>query len=124
MNALGDVHMTRISSLALGAALAFSTFALAHAQTAVTGAWKVSVGQNDAPCTLTLAADANSGATGTASPSADCGNGLSSIEHWKTVGTSLQLLSPNGELVAWLKPNGDAYTGTRVADGRKVALDR
>ena len=116
--------MTRISSLALGAVLALSTVALAHAQSAVTGTWKVTVGQYDAPCTLTLAADANGGTAGTASPSADCGNGLSAIEHWKTVGSSLQLLSPNGELVAWLKPNGDTFTGTRVADGRKVALDR
>lgn len=110
--------MTKISSLTLGAVLALSTVALAHADPAVTGTWKVSVGVNDAPCTLTLA-DA-----GDATPSADCGNGLSSIGHWKSVGSSIQLFAPGGELIAWVKPKGDAYTGTRTSDGRRVELDR
>lgn len=110
--------MTKISSLLLGAGLALSTIALAHADPAVTGSWKMSVGVNDAPCTLTLA-DA-----GTVSAASDCDTGFSTINHWKTVGSSLQLYSPSGELVAWLKPKGDSYAGTRIADGRKLALDR
>jgi len=110
--------MTKISSLALGAALALSTVAFAHADPAVTGTWKFTVGVNDAPCTLTLAE------AGNATPSADCGSGLSSIGYWKSVGPSLQLYAPGGELVAWLKPKGEAYAGTRTSDGRRVELDR
>lgn len=110
--------MTKVNSLTLGAALALSTVALAHADPAVTGNWKMSVGVNDAPCTLTLA-DA-----GAVNANSDCDTGLATISHWKTVGASLQLYSPSGELVAWLKPKGDSFTGTRIADGRKIALDR
>ncbi|HEY5048296.1 MAG TPA: AprI/Inh family metalloprotease inhibitor [Rhizomicrobium sp.] len=110
--------MSRISSLVLGTALALSTIALAHADPAVSGTWKLSVGANDAPCTLTLA-DA-----GAASPSPDCTGDISTIGSWKTVGPSLQLYSPGGELVAWLNPKGDTFAGTRTSDGRKVALDR
>jgi|HubBroStandDraft_6_1064221.scaffolds.fasta_scaffold90894_3 hypothetical protein len=110
--------MTKISSLALGAALALSTVAFAHADPAVTGTWKLTVGVNDAPCTLTLAE------AGIATPSADCGSGLASIGYWKSVGPSLQLYAPGGELVAWLKPKGEAYAGTRTSDGRRVELDR
>lgn len=109
--------MTKLNSLALGAMLALSTVALAHADPAVTGAWKVSVGLNDAPCTLNLA-DAGAAST------SDCDAGVASINHWKAVGSSLQLYSPNGELVAWLKPKGDTYTGSRISDGRKIELDR
>lgn len=110
--------MTKLSSLALGAALALSTVALAHADPAVTGTWKLSVGVNDAPCTLTLAD------SGSASPSSDCDRSLSSIGYWKTVGPSLELYAPGGELVAWLKPKGDSFAGSRTSDGRRVALDR
>ena len=49
--------MTKISALAIGAALAFSTVALAHADPILSGAWKLSIGENDVPCTLMLAAD-------------------------------------------------------------------
>ncbi len=110
--------MMRIRSFALGAVLALSTVVLAHADPAVTGTWKLSVGANDAPCSLTLAN------AGDASTSADCSSGLTSIGHWKSVGSSLQLYSSGGELVAWLKPKGDTFTGTRIADGRKLVLDR
>ena len=47
--------MTKISSLAIGALLALSTVALARAEEPVTGVWKLSIGVNDDPCTLTLA---------------------------------------------------------------------
>jgi hypothetical protein len=110
--------MMKINSLVLGAALALSTVAIAHAAPAVAGTWKLSVGAYDAPCTLTLA-DA-----GSATPSADCGAQLSSIGYWKTVGPSLELYAPGGELVAYLKPKGDAYAGQRTSDGRRVELDR
>ena len=110
--------MTKISSLLLGAAFALSTIAVAHAGPAVAGTWKLSVGSNDAPCTLTLA---DSGAASTAP---DCDGGLSTIGYWRSVGPSLQLYSPDGGLVAWLKPNGASFTGNRVADGRKLVLDR
>jgi hypothetical protein len=118
LNAYGDIHMMKLSSLTLGAALALSTVALAHAGPAVTGTWKLSVGANDAPCTLTLAD------TGVASPSSDCDRGVSSIGYWKSVGPTLQLYAPGDELVAWLKPKGDSFSGTRTSDGRSIALDR
>jgi hypothetical protein len=112
--------MTKLSSLLLGAAVAFATIGLAQADAQVTGTWKLSTGVADAPCTVTLTADANSATAGTAVSAGDC-NGTN-VTQWKTVGPSLQLLAGNGELVAWLKPQGDTYQGTRVSDGRKVAL--
>jgi hypothetical protein len=112
--------MTKLSSLLLGAAVAFATIGMAQADAQVTGTWKLSTGVADAPCTVTLAADANSPTAGTAVSTGDC-NGTN-VGRWSAVGSSLQLMSGNGELVAWLKPKGDAYEGSRVSDGRKVAL--
>lgn len=112
--------MTKLSSLLLGAAVAFATIGLAQADAQVAGTWKLSTGAADAPCTVTLAADANLVNAGTATSAGDC-NGTE-VAHWKTVGPSLQLLSGNGELVAWLKPQGDTYQGARTSDGRKIAL--
>jgi len=112
--------MTKLSSLLLGAAVAFATIGLAQADAQVAGTWKLSTGAADAPCTVTFLTDANVATAGTATSAGDC-NGTD-VAHWKTVGPSLQLISGNGELVAWLKPQGDAYAGTRTSDGRKVAL--
>jgi hypothetical protein len=112
--------MNKLSSLALGAALAFTTIGLAHADSAVTGSWKLSTGAVDAPCTVTLAADPDNATQGTITSTGDC-NGTT-VAHWRASGSSLQLLSNNGTLVAWLKPKGDVYEGTRLSDGRKVAL--
>src|SRR5665213_135779 len=120
MNIYGDIHMTKLNSLILGSALAFGLIGLAQADSTVTGAWKLSAGVNDAPCVVTLNADATT--AGSATSTGDC-NGTN-VGRWKTVGPSLQLLSGNGELVAWLKPKGDTYQGTRVSDGRVVALAR
>ncbi|MGD0191090.1 MAG: AprI/Inh family metalloprotease inhibitor [Rhizomicrobium sp.] len=110
--------MTKLSSLLIGATLALSTVALAHAAPAVTGSWKLSVGVNDAPCLLTLT-DA-----GGVSSSSDCDQNLAGVTHWKAIGPSLQLYSPNGELLAMLNARGDSFYGTRTADGRRVELDR
>jgi hypothetical protein len=112
--------MNKLSAIALGAGLALASISLAHADSAVTGAWKLSVGTQDDPCTVTLNADQDS--AGSATSNGDC-NGVY-VGHWKTVGSSLQLLSANGTLVAWLKPEGGAYEGKRVSDGRAVALNR
>jgi len=112
--------MTKLSSLLLGAAVAFTTIGLAHADSQIAGTWKLSTGAADAPCTITFVTDADLTTAGTATTAGDC-NGTN-VGHWKAVGSSLQLLSGNGEMVAWLKPQGDTYTGTRVSDGRKVAL--
>jgi hypothetical protein len=122
LNAYGDIHMTKYRSLVLGAAVAFATIGLAHADpAAVTGSWKLSTGIADAPCTVTLTAD-EAGNAGTAASAGDC-NGTD-VTHWRSVGSSLQLLSNNDSLVAWLKPEGDAYKGKRIEDGRTVALNR
>jgi hypothetical protein len=107
--------MNKLSILALAAGLTLAATA-SMADTTVTGAWKLSVGVNDAPCVLTLAADSSASSTG------DC-NGTN-VGRWKTSGASLQLLSGNGELVAWLNPKGDDYVGSRTSDGRKVELSR
>jgi Protease inhibitor Inh len=115
--------MTNLRSLALAAGLSFASVALAHADGAVTGTWKLTVGSYDAPCTLNIVAD-STGTAGTATPSSDCGSSLADITHWKLAGRGLQLLSPGGEIVAWLNPKADAYVGDRVSDGRKLALNR
>lgn len=114
--------MTKTRSLILGAAVAFATIGLAHADPAsVTGTWKLSTGVADDPCTVTLTAD-EAGNAGAAASAGDC-NGTN-VTHWRSVGSSLQLLSNNNELVAWLKPDGDAFKGKRIEDGRAVALNR
>jgi hypothetical protein len=114
--------MSRLSAIALGAGVALASIGLAHADPAVTGAWKLSVGVNDDPCVVTLAADTGSDSGGSATATGDC-NGVA-FEHWKLSGTGLQLQQSNGTLVAWLKPKDGAYEGQRVSDGKLVALNR
>jgi hypothetical protein len=114
--------MTKIRALSVMAGLLLAGISIAHADASLTGTWKMTVG-NGAPCSLSLAADATQ-TGGTVAQGPECPNGLSAIGEWKTSGTSLQLLSPSGNLVALLKPKGDAYEGKRVEDGRKVALSR
>ncbi|HEX3430073.1 MAG TPA: AprI/Inh family metalloprotease inhibitor [Rhizomicrobium sp.] len=116
--------MTKISALAVGAVLALSTVALARAEEPVTGAWKLSIGVNDDPCTLNLAADPASPASGAVVPSADCAGGLNSIGRWKTTSSGLQLFSASGDMIAWLKQKNGSYQGSRLSDGQKLALDR
>ena len=65
--------MTRLNSLILGSALAVGLIGLAHADGAVTGAWKLSVGANDAPCVVTFTADTDT--AGTATTAGDCSKG-------------------------------------------------
>ena len=113
--------MTKVSSLLLGSTLALGLIGLAHADsTTPTGAWKLSTGVNDAPCVITLTTDTDN--AGPVASTGDCNGTI--VGHWKTVGPTLQLSSPTGELVAWLKPKGDAYEGKRISDGRAVALAR
>ncbi len=113
--------MTKINSLFLGTVVAVGLIGLAHADSSLpTGAWKLSTGVADAPCVITLATNTEN--AGPVTSTGDC-NGTD-VGHWKTVGSTLQLSSPTGELVAWLKPSGDTYVGKRVSDGRVVALAR
>lgn len=116
--------MTRISAFAIGALVALSTVAFASAEETVTGVWKLSVGVNDAPCTLTFAFDPAVDTAGTATPSSDCASGLNTIGRWKETATGLQLYSPSGDMVALLKEKDGGYQGSRLSDGRKLALDR
>lgn len=112
--------MNKLSSLALGAVVAFATIGLAHAaDSAAVGTWKLSTGVADAPCMVTLAADPAVSDAGTITSTGDC-NGTT-VGRWHQA-NGLQLLSNNGTLVAWLRPKGDVYEGTRLSDGRKVAL--
>ncbi|HEY7979487.1 MAG TPA: AprI/Inh family metalloprotease inhibitor [Rhizomicrobium sp.] len=112
--------MNKFHSIALGSVVALGLIGAAHAAdtAAVTGAWKLTVGAADAACTLTLAD------SGDVTNAGDCTNGGAAVGHWKAVGSRLQLLSNNNELVAYLQPKGDNYEGKRVADGRTVALAR
>ena len=110
--------MSKLHSIALGGVVALGLIGMAHAADAVTGAWKLTVGTTDSPCTLTLADG------GAVTNSGDCTNGGDAVGHWKTVGPTLQLLSNSEELVAYLKPKGDTYEGKRVADNRPVTLAR
>jgi hypothetical protein len=113
--------MSTLSSVALGAAVALGSIALAHAEP-VTGNWKLSVGANDDPCVVTLAAEAGSDTAGTATATGDC-NGVA-FEHWKSLGDKLQLQQSNGTLVAWLHAKGNSFEGKRTSDGKTVALNR
>jgi hypothetical protein len=113
--------MTKLNSLFLGTIVAVGLIGLAHADsTQPTGAWKLSTGVNDAPCVITLTTDTDN--AGPVASTGDC-NGTN-VGHWKTVGSTLQLTTPDGELVAYMKPKGDAYEGKRISDGRVVALAR
>jgi len=116
--------MTRFASVAIGALVAFSVVALASAEQPVTGTWKLSVGENDAPCTLTLSSNSDVGAAGVALPSPDCVGGLNEIGRWKATRSGLQLFSPSGDMVAWLKEKNGSFEGSRLSDGKKLALDR
>jgi len=114
--------MSKLSSVAVGAAVAFASIALAHADPAVTGPWKLSVGANDDPCVVTLAANPGNDTAGTASSTGDC-NGVG-FQQWKLTGSKLQLQENNGTLVAYLRPKGDSFEGQRISDGKSVALNR
>ena len=114
--------MTRISALAIGALVAFSTVALARAGEPVTGMWKLNV--NDDPCTLTLTADQAVATAGTATPSSDCPGGLNAIGRWKETPNGLQLFSPSGDMIAWLRDKNGSFEGSRLSDGQKLALNR
>lgn len=111
--------MSKLSSFLVGAAVALTSIALAHADPAVTGSWKLSVGLN-APCQVTLAPNPGSDTAGSASAAGDC-NGMA-FQQWKLTGSKLQLQQNNGTLVAYLKPKGNAFEGARVSDGKTVAL--
>jgi Protease inhibitor Inh len=113
--------MIEIRALTVAAGFALAGISIAHADTALTGAWKMTIGTT--ACTLTLSAD-GSGSGGAAAPGPECPGGLLAIGEWKTVGARLELLSPSGNLVASLMPKGDAYEGKRFEDGRKIALSR
>jgi|SRR5579862_5117799 len=115
--------MTKIGSLAIGAFLALSAIALARAEEPVTGVWKLSIGAND-PCTLTLSSDAANTSAGAATPSNECPGGLNTIGRWRESGSGIQLLSPSGDMIAWLKEKNGSYQGSRLTDGQKLALDR
>ena len=114
--------MNRLTSLVFGVGLALVSIGMAHAEGA-TGAWKLTVGVNDVPCTLTLTANA-SGTAGSIASGADCPSGLYTVSNWKAAGNGIELYSDSGELIASLKPKGDSFVGTRFADGRKLALNR
>lgn len=115
--------MIKLTSLALGTGLALASIGLAHADGSLAGPWKMTVGVDGTPCTLTLAADA-SGNGGAIDSGADCPSGLNAVASWKLSGNGIQLFAGTGDLVAWLKPKGDSYVGNRLADGRKLALTR
>jgi hypothetical protein len=115
--------MAKLTSIALGAGVALASIALAYADpTAPTGAWKLSVGVNDDPCVVTLTADPAVETAGSASATGDC-NGVG-FQHWKEIGTKLQLEQSNGTLVASLHAKDGAWEGKTISDNKLVALNR
>lgn len=114
--------MNKLRSLALGAVIALTSIGMAHAEGTVGGAWKLTIGVTDDPCTLTLTPDAT-GIAGSVASGADCPANLQ-VAAWKTAGNGVELYTGSGDLVVQLKPHGDALVGTRFADGRKLALSR
>lgn len=115
--------MTKTGSLAIGAFLALTTVALARADESVAGVWKLSIGATD-PCMLTLSSDPANASAGTVTPSTECPGGLNTIGRWKQSGPGIQLLSPSGDMIAWLKEKNGSYQGSRLTDGQRLALDR
>lgn len=114
--------MSKLSSLAVGAAIALTSIAFAHADPSATGTWKLSVGLNDDPCVVTLAADPDFATAGPATETGDC-NGVN-FQRWKATGRSLLLSQSNGTAIALLRAKGDAYEGKAISDNRTVALNR
>jgi len=115
--------MIRLRTLALAATLVASAASLAHADSAVAGKWSYQVGTTGTPCALTFTASASDTA-GDVTSADDCATGLSAVGHWRTIGSRLQLISPAGNLVAILHPQGDGYAGEQIGGGRKIALSR
>jgi len=113
--------MSKLSAITLGAGVALASIGLAHAGP-VTGAWKLSVGVNDDPCVVTLAADSGNDTAGSATATGDC-NGVS-FQQWKEIGQKLQLQQSNGTLIASLRAKDGAWEGKTVADNKLVALNR
>lgn len=111
--------MTKISAFALAAGLAVTGASLAHADSQLAGKWNYTVGNSAAACTLTL-----SGAetAGDVAASDGCAGGLSAVAHWRLSGSSLNFISPSGDMVAVLHQKGDGYIGSQIDSGRKVAL--
>ncbi|HEX7726390.1 MAG TPA: AprI/Inh family metalloprotease inhibitor [Rhizomicrobium sp.] len=110
--------MNKFHSIALGGVLALGLIGLAQADNAsLAGTWKLATGSK-APCTVTLTAESAVG--GTVGSEGDCAG--TTAGRYKQVGNGIQLISNTGDLIAWLHPKGDAYTGTRVADSRTVTL--
>jgi len=115
--------MARLTSIVLGAGVAFASIGLAHADpTTATGAWKLSVGVNDDPCVVTLRADPAVDNAGSVSSTGDC-NGVA-FQHWKEIGEKLQLQQSNGTLIASLHAKDGAWEGKTIADSKLVALNR
>jgi hypothetical protein len=115
--------MTRIASFLLGTGLALASIGMAQADTGVAGPWKMTVGANGAGCSVTLSPD-DVGTAGTVTAGDNCPGGLNSVANWRIANNGVQLIAGTGDLVAWLRPQGDGYVGTRFADGRKIALSR
>lgn len=115
--------MIKLSTLALAAGLVASGASLAHADGGLAGKWTYQIGSTGTPCALTFTGSASDTA-GDVAPADDCASGLSAVAHWRTVGSRLQLISPAGNLVAILHPQGGGYAGEQIGGGRKIALSR
>jgi hypothetical protein len=113
--------MMRLSAFWLLAGLAFAMPA-AHAAPAA-GAWEMAIGVRAQPCPVTLKAD-QGGDSGTIAPAPRCGASTAEVARWRTSPGGVTLLSASGELLAFLKPEGDSYVGNRYEDSRKVVLRR
>jgi len=118
--------MSRFSTFLAAAALASGLALLPAAASAdaLAGAWTLGIGKDDAGCSVTFAVNGTETA-GSVASAGGCSDAAGSIARWRVVGKNLNLLSPSGALIAFLKPAGEnRYEGQRVKDSRKVVLSR
>lgn len=118
--------MTKLSTLiAAGSVIVVgaATAAFAFASDTMTGNWNFQVGTSGPACVVTLSQGAAAD-TGDVASSASCPGGLTAVTYWHLNGTSLELKSGSGELVALLHKSGEGFAGSQIGGGRKVMLTR
>lgn len=107
--------MTTLRTLLIASAVAVSAISAAQADDAAAGSYKLAFGAT-VTCPVTLAAD------GSASFAGDCAQGAG-VAKWQAKFHAVELKTRSGETVALLHGKDGSYTGTRVSDGRALALN-
>lgn len=86
------------------------------------GVWNVTAG--NAACRLNLPRTAKTGSTYFRASAPGCSvPGIAAITGWQQVGSQLQLYDENGNIAAFLAPNGGRYVGT-MGGGQAISMAR